>query len=68
MKHIYHVYLLVENPSRLSASGTGQIATPADWVRGARVVIPPSVSNAATARLLPRGFDELRPYMRTTTL
>ncbi len=43
-----------------------QIATPADWQPGDKVIIPPSVSNAAAANLFPQGWDEIRPYLRET--
>lgn len=40
------------------------IATPADWEPGKKVIIPPSVtSDEATVRF-PQGFDEVRPYLR----
>jgi len=44
------------------------IATPADWKVGDKVIIPPSVSNEEAAKKFPQGFDEIRPYLRFTTI
>lgn len=43
-----------------------KIATPADWNKGDKVIIPPSVSNEDAEKLFPQGWDELRPYLRMT--
>lgn len=40
------------------------IATPADWVPGDKVIIPPSVSNEDAKLKFPQGFDEIRSYLR----
>lgn len=42
------------------------IATPADWRPGDEVIIPPSIDNAAAKDLFPQGWNEIRPYLRTT--
>lgn len=42
------------------------IATPADWQLGDEVIIPPSIDNAAAKGLFPQGWDEIKPYLRTT--
>ena len=52
----------------LQASDKNGIATPADWKVGDKVIIPPSVSNAAAAEKFPQGFDEIRPYLRFTSI
>ncbi|MET4129815.1 peroxiredoxin [Roseovarius sp. MBR-6] len=52
----------------LQTGDKNRIATPADWVPGGKVIIPPSIPNAEAEKLFPQGFDELRPYLRTTTL
>ncbi|MGJ8564612.1 MAG: peroxiredoxin [Alphaproteobacteria bacterium] len=44
------------------------IATPADWKVGEKVIIPPSVSNADAAKKFPKGFEEVRPYLRFTNI
>ena len=41
-----------------------KIATPADWVPGQEVIIPPSVSDADAKLAFPQGFETLRPYLR----
>lgn len=41
-----------------------KIATPADWVPGQEVIIPPSVSDADAKATFPQGFETLRPYLR----
>ena len=53
----------------LDALQTGDkhgIATPADWLPGGKVIIPPSVSNEDAKIRFPQGWDELRPYLRFT--
>lgn len=42
------------------------VATPADWTPGKKVIIPPSVDNETAKGLFPQGWDEIRPYLRTT--
>ena len=44
------------------------IATPADWTTGGKVIIPPSVSSDAAKEKFPQGFEEVRPYLRWTTV
>jgi peroxiredoxin (alkyl hydroperoxide reductase subunit C) len=43
-----------------------KIATPADWVPGQQVIIPPSIDNATAKDLFPQGWVEVKPYLRTT--
>ena len=50
----------------LQLSDEKGIATPADWKKGDKVIIPPSVSNDKAKDLFPNGWDELRPYLRLT--
>jgi peroxiredoxin (alkyl hydroperoxide reductase subunit C) len=45
-----------------------KIATPADWVPGQKVIIPPSVSDADATKAFPQGFDTIRPYLRTVKI
>ncbi|MFP4560723.1 MAG: peroxiredoxin [Thiohalorhabdus sp.] len=42
------------------------IATPADWTKGDKVIIPPTVSNEEAQKRFPQGFEELKPYLRLT--
>lgn len=45
-----------------------KIATPADWVPGQDVIIPPSVSDSDAKAAFPQGFETLRPYLRTVKI
>lgn len=45
-----------------------KIATPADWRPGNQVIIPPSVTNEQARTQFPQGFDEVRPYLRFTSV
>ena len=42
------------------------LATPANWVKGEDCVILPSVSNDEAKRMFPKGFHEVKPYLRLT--
>lgn len=52
----------------LQIGDKNHIATPADWAVGDKVIIPPSISNAEAKTLFPKGWDELRPYLRMTDI
>jgi alkyl hydroperoxide reductase subunit AhpC len=52
----------------LQAGDANRIATPADWVPGGTVIIPPSIKNDEAKTLFPQGWTEVRPYLRTTKL
>lgn len=52
----------------LQAGDKNGIATPADWRVGEKVIIPPSVSNEDAQVKFPQGFDEIRPYLRYTSI
>lgn len=43
-----------------------KVATPANWKNGEEVVITPAVSNDQAKDLFPKGFKELKPYLRLT--
>lgn len=43
-----------------------RIATPADWRPGDDVIIPPSISDEEAKDIFPQGWNEIRPYLRTT--
>ena len=43
-----------------------KVATPADWRPGDEVIIPPSIDNEAAKDIFPQGWNEIRPYLRTT--
>lgn len=52
----------------LQAGDKNGIATPADWRVGEKVIIPPSVSNEDAQVKFSQGFDEIRPYLRYTSI
>lgn len=43
-----------------------KVATPANWKKGEDVVITPAVSNEDAKELFPKGFQEIKPYLRIT--
>lgn len=43
-----------------------KVATPANWNHGEDVVISPAVSNEEAKELFPKGFKEVKPYLRLT--
>ena len=45
-----------------------RVVTPANWVPGDKVIIPPSISDADAAKMFPQGFETLKPYLRLTTV
>lgn len=52
----------------LQLADAEKIATPADWVPGDQVIIPPSISNEEAKDIFPQGWEELRPYLRKVKL
>lgn len=42
------------------------VSTPADWQEGEDVIISPAIDNDAAKDKFPKGFRELRPYLRLT--
>lgn len=43
-----------------------KVATPANWKQGEDVVISPSISNEDAKGMFPKGFKEVKPYLRMT--
>lgn len=43
-----------------------KLATPANWEKGDDCVISPSVTSEEAVELFPKGFREIRPYLRMT--
>ena len=43
-----------------------KVATPANWKSGEDVVISPSISNEEAEKMFPKGFTDLKPYLRIT--
>lgn len=50
----------------LQLTDAHKVATPANWSDGQDVIIVPTVSNEEAEELFPRGFKEIKPYLRTT--
>ncbi len=51
----------------LQLTAYNKVATPANWKSGEDVVISPSVSNEEAGKMFPKGFKEIKPYLRTTS-
>ena len=43
-----------------------KVATPVNWQQGDDVVILPTISNEDAEKLFPKGFTEVKPYLRMT--
>lgn len=43
-----------------------KVATPANWVNGDDCVVSPSIATADIPAIFPKGFKELKPYLRMT--
>jgi alkyl hydroperoxide reductase subunit AhpC len=43
-----------------------RVATPANWKSGDDVVVLPAVKNEEADKLFPKGYTEVKPYLRTT--
>jgi len=43
-----------------------RVATPVNWRDGQDVIIVPSVPSEEAKKLFPKGFKEIKPYLRTT--
>ena len=43
-----------------------KVATPVNWQQGDDVVILPTISNEDAQKLFPKGFKEVKPYLRMT--
>jgi peroxiredoxin (alkyl hydroperoxide reductase subunit C) len=52
----------------LQCGDENRCALPADWRKGDAVIIPPSISNEEAKGLFLNGWNEIRPYLRTTKL
>jgi thioredoxin-dependent peroxiredoxin len=43
-----------------------KVATPANWKPGDEVVILPAIKNEEADKLFPKGYKEVKPYLRLT--
>jgi alkyl hydroperoxide reductase subunit AhpC len=50
----------------LQLTAYNKVATPANWKHGDDVVISPSVSSEDAKTMFPKGFKEVKPYLRFT--
>ncbi len=50
----------------LQLTSDHQVATPANWNHGDDCIIVPSVTNEEAKTKFPKGFVEVKPYLRTT--
>jgi peroxiredoxin len=50
----------------LQLTAYNKVATPANWKHGDDVVISPSVSNEEAKTMFPKGFKEVKSYLRLT--
>lgn len=42
------------------------VATPADWKEGEDVIVSPAIKNEEIPAKFPKGYTEIKPYLRTT--
>jgi alkyl hydroperoxide reductase subunit AhpC len=52
----------------LQITDAHKVATPANWKKGERVIIVPSVSDEKARELFPQGWETVRPYLRIVSL
>ena len=50
----------------LQLTDSNKVATPVNWKHGEDVIIVPTLSNEDAKKLFPKGFKEIKPYLRTT--
>lgn len=50
----------------LQLTANYSVATPADWVDGQDVIITPNITNEQAKDKFPKGFTEVKPYLRKT--
>ncbi|MGE3182761.1 MAG: peroxiredoxin [Phycisphaerae bacterium] len=50
----------------LQLTANYKVATPANWERGQDCIIVPAVTNDQAKEMFPKGFKEIKPYLRTT--
>lgn len=50
----------------LQLTANHKVATPVNWQNGQDCIVLPSVSNDDAKKLFPKGFTEIKPYLRTT--
>jgi alkyl hydroperoxide reductase subunit AhpC len=48
----------------LQLTSTFNVATPENWKKGEKCLILPNISNEKAIEMFPKGWDEIKPYMR----
>lgn len=51
----------------LQLTANYSVATPANWQHGEDVVIAPAIKNEDIPQRFPKGYKEIKPYLRTTS-
>lgn len=51
----------------LQLTDKNKVATPVNWKHGDDVIVVPSLSNEEAKALFPKGFKEVKPYLRYTS-
>jgi alkyl hydroperoxide reductase subunit AhpC len=52
----------------LQTTDQHKVATPANWQKGEKVIIVPSVSDEAAKGMFPQGWETVKPYLRIVEL
>lgn len=60
----FHELLRVIDSLQLTANYS--VATPANWQQGEEVVISPAIKSEDAVHKFPKGFKEIKPYLRLT--
>jgi alkyl hydroperoxide reductase subunit AhpC len=50
----------------LQLTDSNRVATPVNWNRGEDVVVLPTIPNEEADKLFPKGYKQLKPYLRLT--
>ena len=50
----------------LQLTANHKVATPVDWEQGQDCVVLPAIKTADIPAIFPKGFKEIKPYLRTT--
>lgn len=50
----------------LQLTANHKVATPANWRDGEDCIVLPSINNEQASQMFPKGFTEVKPYLRTT--
>jgi alkyl hydroperoxide reductase subunit AhpC len=59
-------YELLRVIDSLQLTAYHQVATPANWKNGEKVVVSPSIPTPEARKMFTKGVEEIRPYLRLT--